>query len=110
MKTRIMYIENKNGGLTGSAIIGRVRFLKTMKSIHYKEKTFKSLKGRGYKANFIDEETGEKYWISGCKKDGTDRLYGERLPTYIDEDAQQEYWEEIRNLPKKMGITVINKS
>ncbi|MEM9885858.1 MAG: 1-deoxy-D-xylulose-5-phosphate synthase [Bacteroidota bacterium] len=106
--TRIMYIEFKGGNLTGEARIGRVRFSKTKKSIHYNGKTFKSLKGRGFKSNYFDSETGEEYWISGCKKDGTDRLYNERTPIYIDEDVQKEYWEQIRNMPDKVGTIQIN--
>lgn len=108
MKSRIMYIENKNDGLTGEARIGKVRFSKTMKSIYYQDKTLQSLKGRGYKANYFDIETGAKYWISGCKKDGSDRLYGERTPIYIDEDIRMAYWLEIRNLPKSIDKAVIN--
>ncbi len=108
MKTRIMYIEYKGEGLTGDARIGRVKFSKTMKSIHYNGKTFKTLKGAGFKANYFDVETGEYYWISGCRKDGADRLYGERLPIYIDEDIQEEYWSEIRNMPEMVGTKIIN--
>ena len=106
--TRIMYIENKGGNLTGEARIGRVTFSKTKKSIHYNGKTFKSLKGRGFKANYFDSATGEEYWISGCKMDGTDRLYNERTPIKIDEDVQKEYWEQIRNMPDKVGTIQIN--
>ena len=105
---RIMYIENKADGLTGEARIGRVKFSKSRKSIHYKGVTFHSLKGGGFKSNFYDIETEEEYWISGCKKDGSDRLYGERLPILIDEDVQEEYWTEIRKMPDKVGTVVIN--
>lgn len=108
MKHRIMYIEYKGEGLTGDARIGRVRFSKTGKSIHYDGKTFHSLNGTGFKSNYSDSETGEEYWISGCRKDGADRLYGERVPIYIDEDIQEEYWTEIRNLSEMVGKTVIN--
>ncbi len=108
MKTRIMYIEFKGENLTGTARIGRVKFSKTMKSIHYNGKIFQTLKGMGFKANFFDVETGEYYWISGCKKNGADRLYGERLPIYIDKDIQKEYWKEIRNLPQNIGTLTIN--
>jgi hypothetical protein len=110
MKTRIMYIENKSGenDLIGEVRIGRVTFSKTGKSIHYNGKTFQTLSGRGFKANYFDVETGEHYWISGCKKDGSDRLYGERLPIHIDEDAREEYWTEIRNLPTNSDKKVIN--
>ena len=78
-----MYIEYKGDGLTDDARIGRVKFSKTMKSIHYGGKLFKSLKGDGFKSNFYDEETGDEYWISGCRQDGADRLYHERTPIYI---------------------------
>lgn len=108
MKTRIMYIEYKGEELTGDARICQVKFSKSMKSIHNDGKTFETLKGQGFKANFFDIETGEHYWISGCRKDGADRLYGERLPIYIDQDIQEEYWIKIRNLPGMVGTTIIN--
>ena len=108
MKTRIMYIESKSGGLIGEARIGRVTFSKTGKTIFYDGKEFQSLKGRGFKANYVEVASGEKYWISGCKKDGSDRLYGERVPIEIDEDVREEYWTKIRNLPESQMITVIN--
>ncbi|MDX2273944.1 MAG: hypothetical protein NW206_00715 [Hyphomonadaceae bacterium] len=69
-KTRIMYIENKSGSLNGPARIGRVTLSKTGKSIIYQGRTFQSLKGRGFKANYFDVETGEEFWISGPRKDG----------------------------------------
>ena len=106
-RTRIMYIENKQE-LTGEAWIGLVTFSKTGKSIHYKGKTFETLSGTGFKANYFDTETGDHFWISGCKKDGTDRLYGERLPIYIDDNVREEYWTRIRNLPDKRHLTRIN--
>ena len=110
MKTRIMYIEIKDGEntLIGEARIGRVTFSKTGRSVHYKEKTFQTLAGRGFKANYFDTVTGNRYWISGCKKDGNDRLYGERLPIYIDDDVREEYWIKIRNLPSNKDKKVIN--
>jgi hypothetical protein len=108
MKSKIMYIECKKEELVGEARIGRVTFSKSMRSIYYNGKTFKTLKGTGFKSNYFDVDTGEHYWISGCRKDGADRLYGERLPIYIDEDIQEEYWRNIRNLPKMVGTTIIN--
>lgn len=108
MKTRIMYIEEKSGenNLIGIARIGRVKFSKTGKSIHYQGKTFARFSG--FKANYFDTETGDAYWISGCKKDGSDRLYGERLPILIDEDAKEEYWVNIRNKPENKNLNIIN--
>lgn len=107
-QTRIMFIENKVGesNLIGDARIGRVQFSKTGKSIHYNGRRFERMSG--FKANYRDTESGEPYWISGCKKNGEDRLYGERLPIYIDNDAREEYWTDIRNLPENIHLTRIN--
>ena len=105
MKTRIMYIEDKSTGLSGDARIGRVQFSKSGKSIHYKDQTFQTLKGSGFKSNYFDVDTGDEYWISGCRKDGADRLYGERIPIQIDEDVREEYWIEIRNQPERKNET-----
>ena len=99
LKSRIMYVENKSDGLTGTARIGLIQFSKTGRTLYYGGKSFQSLKGSGYKSNYYDVETGEEYWISGCKKDGSDRLYGERVPIEIDDDVREEYWLDIRQMP-----------
>ena len=101
--TKIMYIEHKGEGLIGPARIGRVTFSKTGKSINYKGKTFETLKGRGFKANYFDVETGEHYWISGCRKDGVNALYSTDVE--IDEDVLDEYWVEIRGLPENRHVS-----
>jgi len=98
--SRIMYIESKANGLQGPARIGRVTFSKTGKTLHYRGRQFRSLKGRGFKANYYDLETGEEYWISGPKNDGNDRLYGGSLDVTIDEDVREEYWHSIRGLER----------
>jgi hypothetical protein len=102
MKSRIMYIESKGEGLTGPARIGRVTISKTGSTIYYGGRSFKSLKGRGFKSNYYDVESGEHYWISGPHKDGTDRLYGESTPIKIDEDVRDEYWRDIRGQLEKI--------
>jgi len=101
-----MYIENKSAqppglsGVRGPARIGRVSFSKTGKSLCYGGKTFRSLKGSGFKANYFDVDSNEHYWISGPKKNGADGLYGPR-PTPIDDDVREEYWTVIRKQPEK---------
>ena len=99
MKTRVMYIEYKGDGITGPARIGRVTFSKSGKSLYYQGRRFQTLAGQGFKANYFDVATGEEYWISGCKKDGSDRLYSG--VTEIDEDVAEEYWTEIRGEPER---------
>lgn len=93
-----MYIERKDQLNSDDAHIGRVRMSKTGATLYYGGREFRSLKG-GYKANYYDVETGDEYWISGCKKDGTDRLYASNKPIWIDEDVREEYWTTIRGLP-----------
>jgi hypothetical protein len=99
MKPRIMYIECKSTidgmrGLSGAARIGRVAFSKAGKMLYYKGRKFQSLPRCGFKANFFDVDSGERYWISGCKKRGGDRLYHGTIE--IDDDVRDEYWSEIR--------------
>lgn len=95
-----MYIEDKSQGLVGDAVIGRVTFSKTGRSVHYKGRTFQSLSGRGFKANYFDVDSGAYFWISGCRKDGADRLYNGGPPVFVDEDVREEYWSLIRGLPQ----------
>ncbi len=104
MKTRIMYIESKANGLTGPARIGRVSFSKTGATLYYQGKVFKSLKGRGFKANYFEVESGDSYWISGPKKNGQDQLYPTNVPVEVDADVQNEYWSKIRSLPSKSSL------
>jgi hypothetical protein len=99
MRSRIMYIEDKSGGLTGPCRIGRVRFSKTGATLHYAGRSFQSLKGAGYKANYFDVETGDYFWISGPRRDGADGLYGRITDADdVDEDVAEAYWREIRGL------------
>jgi hypothetical protein len=56
----------------------------------------------GYKANYYDVETGERYWVSGPKRNGQDRLYGGLVE--IDEDVREEYWTEIRREPERTHL------
>ncbi|HSE50476.1 MAG TPA: hypothetical protein VLA96_14815 [Terriglobales bacterium] len=95
-----MYIESKAEGLTGPARIGRVVFSKTGKTIRYKEKEFQSLKGAGFKSNYVEINSGEEYWISGPRRDGADQLYRTNIPIEIDDDVREEYWTEIRKRPR----------
>ena len=104
MRSRIMYIESKAGGLTGPARIGRVTFSKTGATLYYAGKNFRSLKGFGFKSNYYDAETGEEYWISGPKRNGQDSLYATNIKPEIDADVADEYWSQVRGLqPSRTG-------
>ena len=101
VKTRIMYIEDKSGGLTGPARIGRVTFSNTGKLLYYKGMRFQSKKGSGFKSNYFEVESGDSYWISGPHKDGRDQLYPSSIPVEIDVDVADEYWTKIRGRQPK---------
>ncbi len=104
-KSRIMYIELKThpGGHDdrGPARIGRVTFTRTGRTICYAGKRFQ--RGRPASCgNYYDIDTGDEYWISGCKKNGEDRYpWGAAAPVEIDEDVREEYWTTIRNQPER---------
>ncbi|ABC30462.1 hypothetical protein HCH_03727 [Hahella chejuensis KCTC 2396] len=100
MKYNVMYIEEKSGVAALEANIGQVFFSKSGKTLEYKGRKFKSLKGSGFKANYFDTETGEHYWFSNCRKDGNDGLY--RTKVFVDEEVRREYWGDIRKMPERI--------
>lgn len=74
MKSEIKYIELKSGfSDNGPAWIGLVSFSKSGKTIYFDGKAFQTLNGNGIAGNFFDIENGNEYWISGVKKDQSDR-------------------------------------
>ena len=97
-QTRIMYMELKSGhGDSGPARIGRITFSNSGLGIRYKGHLFQRLKGTGVAGgNYFDSDTSDEYWISGPKKDGSDRHWAGGGVIHIDEDVADEYWREIR--------------
>lgn len=88
MKPRIMYIEQKTDNYTpldnkGPSWTGEVEFSQTGKTIYFNGKTFHRLKKGGIYGNYYCEETGDEYWISGVKKNGSNAL------RYDDKDKKQ---------------------
>lgn len=99
---RIMYIENKGEGLDGPGRIGWVEYSKSGRSFYYQGRQLQKTKS-GYKHNCFDSYTGENFWVSGPKKDGSDKLYGGVVE--IDDDAREEYWVSIRNMPQYKDLS-----
>jgi hypothetical protein len=89
---RLMYVENKDGDIDGvRGRIGWVTFSKTGLSVYYRGRTLKRVKGGGIRGNYCDEATGEEYWISGVKKDGSNTHWAESTKMEVDADAKDEY-------------------
>jgi len=101
---RIMYIEDKSKGLSGSARIGFIEYSNSMRSMKYNGRIF--VKCVGFKYNCIDISDGSHWWITGPKKKGGDRLYSGGT-VEIDDDAREEYWGKIRNAPERISNKVI---
>ena len=109
MKSRIMYIECKTDSeLRGPARIGRVTFTRTGASLYYRGRLFHRLRGPGFKSNYFAADTGDPYWISGCKKAGGDRLYPGTIE--IDDDVREKYWAEVRGTPERAAERIIRCS
>ncbi len=90
--SRIMYLEQKSGfNDNGPARIGRVSFSKSGRSVYYDGRRFERIKGGGSSGNFEEVETGDEYWISGIKRDGSDRHWAGSGQVEIDEDVRAEY-------------------
>ena len=103
MKSQLVYVEKGTGAAhNGPAWIGRGFFSKTGKTIYFNGKAFHG--GRGWVTEMI---TGDPYWISGVKKDGTDRHWADNQPSrkkiQIDADVVAEYL-------KLRGLTELPKS
>ncbi len=92
-----MYIENKDGDIDGAdARIGWVKFSKSGYSVYYRGRVLKRIKGGGVAGNHFDEQTGEEYWVSGIKKQGTNAHWSQSTCIIVDKDAKEEY-EKILN-------------
>ena len=68
------YLELKSGySGNGPAWIGLVSFSKSGKTVYFNEKAFQRIGSDRVRGNFYEIESGDEYWISGVKKDMTDR-------------------------------------
>ena len=92
MKPQLTYIELKSGySDNGPAWIGIVEFSKTGQTVYFDGKALKKLKIPSSNANHYDIETGDEYWVSGVKKNGTDRHWAGYGKIMVDENAVDEY-------------------
>lgn len=96
LQRRLMYVENKQGLLDGAdARIGWVSFSRTGRTVYYRDRTL--AKANGVSGNFLDMDTGEEFWVSGVKRNGSNVHWAERRSVEIDEDARDAYLEHRRS-------------
>ena len=111
MKSRLMYVELKTGySDDGPAWIGKASFSKTGRTIYFNGKAF--LGGR-IGGNHLEWESRDEYWMSGVKKDGSDRHWAGSGKINIDRSVISEYLEIIKKseLPmNKFEIVELNNN
>ncbi|WP_348678526.1 hypothetical protein [Flavobacterium coralii] len=108
MQPQLKYVELKSGySDNGPAWIGYVQLSKSGKTVYFDGKALQSLKGSGTAGNYFDIETGDEYWISGVKKDLTDRHWAGGGKVLVDKEALQDYLNQISRdtLPKSYELT-----
>ena len=92
MKSKLLYVERKSGySDDGPAWIGKGTYSKSGRTIYFNGQAFQSMKGAAFSANYYDLETGEEYWISGVKKNETNRHWAGHGPIQIDKDVVEEF-------------------
>lgn len=86
----LRYVELKtNQSHQGPAWIARVHLSRSGTTVYFGAKALK--RGSGASANHFDVETGEQYWVSGVKKDGSDRHWAGSGKVFIEASAVSEY-------------------
>ena len=73
----------------GPAWIGRVTFSRSGRTAYFNGRAL--ARGRGVAGNHYCVETGDEYWVSGVKKDGSDRHWAGGGPVMIDARVVEEY-------------------
>ena len=87
----LRYIELKTGYQdNGPAWIGRVKSSKSGRTIYFNGRALKQ-GARGAAGNFYDLRTGEIFWVSGVKQDGSDRHWAGSGKITIEAAAVDEY-------------------
>lgn len=74
MNSEIRYIELKSGHRDkGPAWIGRVQISRSGRTMYFNGMALKAIKGGGVGSNYYDLESNQQYWVSGIKKDSSNR-------------------------------------
>ena len=110
MKKELKYIELKSSerNHNGFACIGLVSFSKSGKTIYFDGKGFKSLNGTGISGNYYEIESGDEYWISGVKKNMSDRHLFGNGKIFVEKRILDEYLKLIgKNELPKSGYELI---
>jgi hypothetical protein len=104
-----MYVEPKGteagAALTETARISRVTLVKLGRMIYHEGRSLvpQAARKNRNRANYVDAYTGEPFWVAAVRKDGYDSL--EPRVVWIDEEAREEYWRCVREMPERLADT-----
>ena len=86
----LKYIELKTGYHdNGPAWVARVKTSKSGRTIYFNGRALK--RGAVGAGNFVDIETREVFWVSGVKRDGSDRHWAGSGKILVEAAAVEEY-------------------
>ncbi len=110
MKPELKYIELKSGyGDNGPAWIGMAEFSKSGRTVYFNGKALKNSNAQGIAGNYYDLENGDEYWISGIKKNGTDRHLARGGKIMIDRKVVELYLSLVNfNVLDKKRFELVN--
>ena len=87
-----MYVELKTGfNDDGPANIGWVGRSKTGHTLYYGDLVLRTLKGEEQNGYFVDDATGDMYWVSSVKRGRLDRYPAGTGEVTVDDDAREKY-------------------
>jgi hypothetical protein len=92
-QAKLLYIELKTGySDNGPAWITKAKLSASGRTVYFNGKALKrNSQNGGGAGNHFDLETGDEYWISGVKKDGSDRYWAGSGKVQIDRAVIDEY-------------------
>jgi hypothetical protein len=96
MKPPLIYVELKSGYAdNGPAWIGRAEYSKSRKMIYFNGMALRQLTRRQNFETHSNPETGDRYWVSGVKKNQADRHWAGSGIITIDEAVVADYLQHV---------------
>lgn len=107
MAQKLVYVELKSGySHNGPAWIGYGNYNRTGNTLYFNGQILR--KGTGVSGNYYDFDTHDEYWVSGVKRNGSDRHGSGNGKINIDSDVVPEYLalRNIKELPSNLYTVV----
>ena len=91
-REQMLYIELKSGGNdSGPAWIGLAKLSGSGRTVYFNGMALKRAGGQCVAGNHYDLESDDEYWVSGVKKDGSDRHWAGGGVVMVDSRVLDEY-------------------